>query len=126
MAGERCVHGMDKRFCAICNKIRPEKNRPRGAIATTTLDEILRFLNDQRVRTTYGAVAELLGVPAKSLGARLGDRRPDASWIVNAQTGLPAGYEPQDLPPELTRAEIITYGTALAMRMAAWKSKSRR
>jgi alkylated DNA nucleotide flippase Atl1 len=116
---------MDSRFCAICNKV-SAAGRPRGAIATTTLDEILQFLNDQHVRTTYGAVAELLGVPARSLGVRLGDRRPEASWIVNAQNGLPNGYSQHEMHAALPRSEIITFGTALAMRIAAWKAKRRR
>ena len=48
--------------------------------------EILEFLNRHRVRATYGAVADLLGVLPRGVGAMLGEKRPEASWVVNAQT----------------------------------------
>src|SRR5262249_56728177 len=96
--------------------------RPRRAIATPTLDDVLRFLNGAQVRATYGAVAQLVGVSPIALGARLGHRRPEASWIVSAENGLPTGYTQNEMHPELVRlSDIITSGTALAMRMAAWK-----
>jgi len=113
---------MDQRFCAICNRKSPA--RPRGAIADTTIEEILRFLDDEQVRATYGAVAELLNVVPRSLGARLGERRPEASWIVSADNGLPAGYTQNDMHPSLMRrSEIITSGRLLALRMTTWKSR---
>ena len=122
MTHGRCVHGMDQRFCAICNRKSPA--RPRGAIADTTIEEILRFLDDEQVRATYGAVAELLNVVPRSLGARLGERRPEASWIVSADNGLPAGYTQNDMHPSLMRrSEIITSGRLLALRMTTWKSR---
>jgi hypothetical protein len=125
MTTQRCVHGIDRRFCAICN--RTTKTRPVRAIADTTLEEILRFLNDQQVRATYGAVAEILNVPPRSVGAQLGERRPEASWVVNAENALPTGYRQDEMHPSLvSRSEVISSGTALAMRMAAWKSGSRR
>jgi len=71
MTAERCVHGLDRRFCALCNK----RELPGGKDAAT-LDEILAFLNDEQVRATYGAVAEVLGVIPRSMGARLGTKRP--------------------------------------------------
>lgn len=63
------------------------------------LDEILRFLNEQQIRATYGAVAAVLGVIPQSFGARLGPRHIAASWIVNAQSGLPTGYQPREMHP---------------------------
>jgi hypothetical protein len=124
MVGERCVHGMDRRFCAICNRARPQ-SRPRGAIADTTLAEILRFLNDEQIRATYGAVAGLLGIGPRSLAADgLGSRRPEASWIVAADGGLPTGYDRDQMHPALFRtSEVIQTGTELAMRMTAWRAK---
>jgi hypothetical protein len=96
-AAARCVHGLDSRFCSICNK-RSAASRPRGAIADTTLEEILRFLNDEHVRATSGAVRDVLGVVPVSMGDTLGELHVDAS-------------------------EIITSGAVLAMRMSSWKAK---
>src|SRR5262249_2632087 len=93
MAGTRCIHGMDSRFCAICN--RSSRSVAPAAAATTevSLADILQCLNDERIRATYKAVSKVLGVPARSVGGLLGDRRPEASWVVNETSELPTGYE---------------------------------
>jgi hypothetical protein len=106
MAVERCVHGMDGRFCAICNKS-SRSARPAAAIADTTLEEILRFLDDEQARATYDAVGEVLGVGARSLVARLGQDR-GASRIVDAANGV---------------TDVIGSGAQLALQMAAWKAR---
>lgn len=36
-AGRRCIHGMDIRFCAICNRTRQER-KPNSAVPLTTVD----------------------------------------------------------------------------------------
>ena len=111
-----CIHGLDARFCAACN--RQDKSKSRSAAASTSLEEILTFLNDEQVRATYGAVAELLGVNPRSMGILLGPRRPEASWIVGAENGLPADYDQAEWHPALlSRGEIITSGRALLLRM---------
>ncbi|MEH6550649.1 MAG: DUF429 domain-containing protein [Pseudomonadales bacterium] len=66
-----------------------------------TLDQILASLNDHKVRATYGAVGKLIGLPAIGVAARLGDRRREASWVVNASTGKPSGYPDSMYHPEL-------------------------
>ena len=82
------------------------------------LAEIILFLNENKVRATYGAVAEILGVVPRSMGARLGPRHPEASWIVNADTGLPTGYSPTEIHPEvLTSTQLIRSAAALRERM---------
>ena len=124
MPGERCIHGIDARFCAVCNRPKTA-HRPRAAIAQTTLDEILRFLNTEHIRATYSAVAEVLGVAPMSLDVRLGGRRVEASWIVNATDGRPTDYAPDHWHPALLESDILTSGAALALRMSAWKAKSR-
>ena len=98
----RCIHGMDSRFCSICNKASPS-GRPASAASDTSLADILQFLNQSRTRATYGAVASVLGVPARSLGTLLGARRPEASWVVNAETGLPTDDEQADWHSDLHR-----------------------
>jgi hypothetical protein len=114
MAGSKCVHGLDARFCAICNPRPP--NDPR-------LAEILNFLNDEQVRATYGAVADVLGVIPRAMGARLGPHTREASWIVSAETGLPTDYREHEIHPALQRdRDIITVGGELKTRLAAWKA----
>ena len=111
-----CLHGMDARFCAVCN--RSSTLRPRSIGSGVSLEEVLRFLNEENVRATYGAVAEVLGVVPRSMGARLGSRRPEASWIVSAENHLPTDYSPDEWHPALlSRSEVITSGTALVLRM---------
>jgi hypothetical protein len=82
------------------------------------LADIVRFLSEHKVRATYGAVAEVLGVLPRSMGARLGPRNPQASWVVRLDTGMPSGYSTQEMDPELTtRTELIRNGAELARRM---------
>jgi hypothetical protein len=92
-----------------------------------TLDDIVRCLNDQQVRATYGAVAQVAGGLAQSIGARLGGaagRRPEASWVVNAATGLPTGYQRSEMHPALNhRAEVLHTGEQLRRRLQRWKTE---
>jgi hypothetical protein len=121
MIAQRCVHGLDARFCSICNK----RAIPSGK-GVATLEEILAFLNHEQVRATYGAVAEVLGVIPRSMGALLGIKRPEASWIVAAVDGLPTDYSQGETHPELFRRnEIIRSGHQLALGVSAWRSMRR-
>jgi hypothetical protein len=118
-----CVHGIDERFCAICSKPRRAASPARTASAGVTLDEILAFLNDRHIRATYGAVGEVVGVIPRSLGALLGTRRPEASWIVNAADGLPTGYAQDECHPALfSKPDIIATGRELVMRLTVWRA----
>jgi hypothetical protein len=78
---------------------------------------MFRELNAVQIRTTYGAVADLIGGIAQSIGARLGGlegQRKEASWVVNAKTGLPTGYPPEHLHPALLKnSDIIATGDEL-------------
>lgn len=67
----------------------------------TSLDEIINLLDHHGQRATYGAVAQLLGESPRSL-LKGREREPRASWIVNRQTGLPTGYQNDQLDPRLT------------------------
>ena len=130
--GARCVHGLDTRFCSICNKGTREGEagvRRRGSVGDASLSEIIRFLNDQRVRATYGAVAEVLGVIPRSMGARLGGRAhvEEASWVVSKETGLPTDYAEHEMHPALRRnSDIITSGVDLMKRLSVWRAQLRR
>lgn len=124
MTTTRCLHGLDSRFCAACN--RTVRGRPGAtpAAGATSVDEILRMLNDTRTRATYGAVAAVLGAPARSMGAMLGHRRPEASWVVNADTGLPTDYDQATWHPELLASSaVIRSGHELTLRLALWRTK---
>ena len=88
------------------------------------LDEIIQFLNHAQIRATYGAVAACLGVAPISMGARLGPRQLQASWIVRAETGLPTGYAAHELHPALrNKTEIIDDGPELERRVEGWKRR---
>jgi hypothetical protein len=119
-----CIHGIDSRFCANCN--RTAKPKSRSAVGGPALEEILRFLNQEQVRATYAAVAKVLGVPPRSMGAALGHRRAEASWVVDAKKGLPTDYSPDECHPALlSQADIIVNGRSLELRMSKWRGSSK-
>jgi alkylated DNA nucleotide flippase Atl1 len=118
----KCIHGIDARFCSVCN--RRETTPLRSSVADASLDEILRFLNHEQVRATYGAVAELLGVTPRSMGSLLGPRRPETSWIVSVNNGLPTDYSQDEWHPELlSHAEVIRSGSVLRLKMSVWRAR---
>jgi alkylated DNA nucleotide flippase Atl1 len=83
------------------------------------LHQILARLNASRVRATYGAVAGVLGVPARGLGRHLGPRRPLASWVVSRRTLRPSGYGCGEIHPELTRSDRVICSPAELSRFLA-------
>jgi hypothetical protein len=121
MTPTRCVHGIDSRFCAVCNRT-SKTSRPHGAIGSATLPEILEFLNAEQLRATYAAVGELLGVIPRAIGSQLGPHTPERSWIVSAGTGLPTDYSQDEMHPALlTNPTVISSGIELGMRLTQWK-----
>ena len=69
---------------------------------------ILQVLNERRQRATYGAVGKAIGVHPKYVGRRyLGDRRPEASWIVLAHTGKPSGYTGSEMHADLFSNDTV-------------------
>lgn len=72
-----------------------------------TLKVILNYLNEVKTRTTYGVMAQLLGVHPMSLGKLLGEKRPEASWVVNASTKDPTDYSDEEKHRELYRTDRI-------------------
>ena len=99
MAGTRCVHGIDSRFCAVCNRT-SKTSRPLGAIGSVTLPEIQEFLKSEHARATARAIAEVLGVDSRALTAQLGVEAADEGSVPR-----------------------ISSGTELLMRLTAWKAK---
>src|ERR1700686_4430826 len=107
---EVCKHGMDRRFCLLCTRVAAREPSSTTLASRAShlayvfdntdaeklgLDDVVAYLNAAQVRATYGAVAALVGGIAQSIGAGPGGlegRRWEASWVVNAETGLPTGY----------------------------------
>lgn len=85
-----------------------------------SVEELLTKLQHNRTRATYGAVGGLLGVPAISVGKKLGSKRPLASWVVSKSTGMPSGYTESECHPQLTsKQEIIDSPEVLARFLAS-------
>ena len=88
------------------------------------VEEILDCLNSVETRCTYGAVAGIIGGSAQGVGKKLGHRRPEASWVVNAKTGKPTGYSKSEMHPSLfDNDEIISTTDELKKRMRKWNKK---
>lgn len=80
--------------------------------------KFVEFLQRNKLRATYRAVAEATDVPQRSVGRFLGVRCPLASWVVSATTGEPTGYSENEKHPDLhVNPEIITSGSDLILRM---------
>ncbi len=75
-------------------------------------------LAEKQIRATYGAVGEIVGVPARSVGALLGPRCPRSSWVVRKGTGEPTGYGEDEKAANLHRTlQILTNGKGLRRLM---------
>ena len=64
---------------------------------------VLAFLNHEKRRCTYGALADTLGVLPQAVGQYLGEIRQEASWVVRKETGMPTGYPPDKLAKEFPK-----------------------
>jgi hypothetical protein len=71
-----------------------------------TLDQIIDALDRTHQRATYGAVASLLGEAPRTL-MKGHERDLRHSWIVNAKTGEPTGYEPDLLHTDLREHDEV-------------------
>ena len=63
-------------------------------------DRVLTALNKHRQRATYGAVGDLVGLPAQSLMHGL-TKGPQYSWVVSKSTGMPSGYAESEIDSHL-------------------------
>ena len=71
-----------------------------------TIVDILDALDHGRQRATYGAVAATIGQsPRLLMKGRTRDQRH--SWVVRSVTGLPTGYKPEQMHPELTARQTV-------------------
>ena len=84
-------------------KIQDDKDADKQVCKTR---RVLAYLNHEKRRCTYGALAGVLGVSAQSVGKALGQKRPEASWVVCKATGLPTGYTEDQLAEDLPSKPI--------------------
>ena len=79
---------------------------PHTEIASHSIDSIVEQLDRFRQRATYSAVAAVLNrSPRNLMSGRT--RSPRDSWIVSNKDGLPTGYEPDQMHPEIKSRESI-------------------
>ena len=123
-----CKHGLDARFCSVCAPKTPRiplralhRSSSTGSVSQ---DDIVGYLNDQKIRATYGAVAEVLAVsPSQSARASavrmIADRKPHWS---STETPLPTGYAVEQRHLALqSKIDIIRTGDDLVRRIDAWR-----
>lgn len=72
-----------------------------------TIEDILECLNFCRVRASYSAVAEVIGVHQLNVGKLLPHRCAYYSWIVYSEGGKPADYADWQHHPELFNRNMI-------------------
>ena len=81
-----------------------------------SLDQIVDLLDTHAQRATYGAVASLVGSSPRSL-LKGRDRGRRFSWIVNRDTGLPTGYQTDQIDPRLPESGPVLESAA---ELRAW------
>ena len=59
--------------------------------------KVLEYLNANHRCCTYSALGGLLGIPPQSVGLYLGNKRPEASWVVQVKDGRPTGYADHEI-----------------------------
>lgn len=75
-------------------------------IATQSIDSIIDQLDRFRQRATYGAVAAVLNRPPRNLmSGRARSQRE--SWIVSRNDGMPTGYQPEQVHPDIKSRDQI-------------------
>ena len=87
----------------------------------SNMQRVLDFLNRNKLRATYRDVAGVLCVPPQSLSVLLGPRRPEASWVVNDETGKPSGYSEPECHPDLRTHDVIADENDLRLKMSIEK-----
>jgi len=75
-------------------------------VASNSIDSIVDQLDRFRQRATYGAVAAVLNRSPRNLMSGRSRSQRD-SWIVSNKDGLPTGYEPEQVHPDIKSREQI-------------------
>jgi hypothetical protein len=83
------------------------------ATAAHTIDTIVDQLDHFRQRATYGAVASVVNRSPRNLMDKR-SRGPRDSWVVSRKDGMPTGYAPEQVHPEIkSRETILATGSQL-------------
>ena len=91
------------------------------------IETILDCLNETHTRATYGAVAAVIGGGPRNVSPPLVPRRPRASWVVNATTGMPTGYAAAQMDPELTlQTRLVRTGEDLRALLQKWQRRRKK
>ena len=84
-----------------------------NAAAALTLDALVERLERHRQRTTYGAVADLLGLNPLSMFVGY-PFTPRNSWVVAKANGIPTKYDVSQMHPDLfSNPRVIETATDL-------------
>lgn len=75
-------------------------------VTSHSIDSIVDQLDRFRQRATYGAVAGVLKLSPRNLMSGRSRSQRD-SWIVSRDAGMPTGYEPDQVHPEIKSREQI-------------------
>lgn len=75
-------------------------------VSSHSIDSIVDQLDRFRQRATYGAVAAVLSRSPRNLMSGRSRSQRD-SWIVSNKDGLPTGYEPDQVHPEIKSREQV-------------------
>lgn len=81
------------------------------------VQRVLDFLNRNKLRATYRDVAGVLSISPQSLSLLIGPPRPEASWVVNNETGKPSGYTELQCHPNLRSHDVISDEEDLRRKM---------
>jgi hypothetical protein len=74
-----------------------------------SVEDVLRVLNREKVRSTYGAVAAMCELPnPRSVSRYLGARRPWASWVVSKAQQRPTGYTKAETHADLEGSRLVS------------------
>ena len=83
-------------------------------VASQSIDSIVEQLDRFRQRATYGAVAGVLKLSPRNLMSGRSRNQRD-SWIVSRNDGMPTGYEPDQVHPEIkSREQVLSSAEDLA------------
>jgi len=96
-------------FCAVSSRCFFKVNRKslyEEIFMNWDVELVSQVLNRRKIRATYGAVAAVVGCIPRNVMRGLPISQEN-SWVVCSKTGLPTGYGPQDLHPDLIRLPTI-------------------
>ena len=110
----RCVANLDD-LAVFLRSSRLDEQYRKVAIV-----RILQVLAESKLRATYETVGGVIGVPARSVGGHLGNPRPEASWVVRADSRKPSGYTQAQLHQDLFSNEAIIGNVDQLSAMLGW------